>query len=171
MARLGRGYHAISVAGSQGSGGFTCGIRLDRQIECWGRNSRGAAGYADPSTGIPPDFITTPNILPGLANCTDIATASSNACAICDGGLSCWGDHRRGAVGSGPITTAAITAPRNVDLTLSTGESWAQVVLGGGYGCARTTEGRGYCWGLSTRGALGTGAASANLPITVQLAP
>ena len=171
MSRLGRAYHAISVAGSQNSGGFTCGIRLDRRVECWGRNSRGAAGYADPATGIPPDFITTPNVLPGLASCTEIATASSNACAICDGELSCWGDHRRGAVGSGPITTGAVTTPRTIDVELPDGEVWAQVVLGSGYGCARTNEGHGYCWGLSTRGALGTGAASANLPIAVQLAP
>ena len=171
MTKLGRSYHAISVAGSQSSGGHTCGIRLDRRVECWGRNSRGATGYADPTTGVPPAFITTPNILPGLASCTEIATSSSNACAICSGELWCWGDHRRGAVGAGPITTAAITTPRKVDLTLVDGELWAKVVLGNGYGCGLTSEGRGFCWGLSTRGALGTGAASANLPITVRLAP
>ena len=63
----------------------------------------------------------------------------------------------------GPATT-----PRLVAAALAPGDAWAEVTAGAGFTCARTALGRGYCWGTSTHGALGTGAAGSNLPLAIQ---
>jgi hypothetical protein len=48
------------------------------------------------------------------------------------------------------------------------GDAWAEVTAGTGFTCARTAMGRGFCWGTSTHGALGIGAAGSNLPLPIQ---
>ena len=107
-----------------------------------------------------------PNLIAGLSSCTGVATSDYHSCAICAGEVYCWGDHRFGAVGAGPLTNAAVIVPQRVDLEL-VDETWSQLVAGYGFTCALTTKGRAYCWGYSPYGALGSGGATSPLPIAV----
>lgn len=171
MTRLRRTYSAISVAWLTQNGAFTCGLRDDGKIECWGRN-RGAVitPAIDPGTGQPVDYVYTPTVIGGLSSCTSISAGDAYACAFCDGGLWCWGDHRRGAVGAGPITAVPVSAPRRIDTALPEGDAWAELATGVGFACARTALGRAYCWGSNIHGAIGTGVGAANVPTPLRFA-
>jgi alpha-tubulin suppressor-like RCC1 family protein len=87
---------------------------------------------------------------------------------LCGGDIKCWGNHSRGAVGSGPPQNAIVETPRSVDLALPADDSWAQLTAGVGFTCARTTKGVGYCWGSNQHGAVGLGASASTLPILVR---
>lgn len=171
MSRLRRTYRAISVSwGTQYEGAFTCGIRDDEQVECWGRNRRSLiATTLDPGTMRPVEYVYVPTLIAGLAGCTAISAGESSACAMCAGDIWCWGDHQRGAVGAGPITTAPITVPRKIETALEAGDAWDELAAGSGFACARTVLGRAYCWGSNIHGAIGTGAGAANLPVPIKL--
>jgi alpha-tubulin suppressor-like RCC1 family protein len=170
MSRLRRTYRAISVSwGSQFDGAFTCGVLDDGQVECWGINHRWMiTTKLDPLTMRPVEYVHTPTPIEGLSGCTAITTGEAFACAMCDGDIWCWGDHRRGQVGAGPITAAPITVPRKIEATLEAGDAWAELAAGSAFACARTTLGRAYCWGTNLHGALGTGAGAANLPVPLK---
>jgi alpha-tubulin suppressor-like RCC1 family protein len=140
---------------------YACGVRPDSQIECWGYASRGGAG--------PDAYHYDPVVMQGISGCTAVKPGSTHTCALCGGDVYCWGDHRFGAVGAGPITRTGITTPRKVDIALD--EPFVQLVSGVGFSCARTQSGRAYCWGFSRDGALGSGGATSPLPVIVQRAP
>ncbi|HSD88633.1 MAG TPA: hypothetical protein VLB44_13990 [Kofleriaceae bacterium] len=142
-----------------------CGIRPDAQVECWGYNDRGQTGAPPSTTGT-----LTPNILPGLSACTGIAVGREHACAICSGAISCWGDNRVGELGTGVLDVDPITVPRLV-ADPPAGESWAQIVAGLHFTCARTDAGHTLCWGFDPHAGLGNGGRSANLPVVVQALP
>jgi alpha-tubulin suppressor-like RCC1 family protein len=175
LARLGRTYRAISVApptehayppqGVFNVSAYTCGITNAETIECWGRNFRGQMGV-DP--GVYPHVVAAPSPIAGLSKCTQVSASDYHACALCDGDIYCWGDHRYGGVGAGARTTVPITVPRKVDVAL-TGDNWAQLASGVGFTCARTQKGDAYCWGFASHGALGTGATSSPLPVAITL--
>jgi alpha-tubulin suppressor-like RCC1 family protein len=172
MSRLRRTYRALSVSwGSTSTPAFTCGVRDDGQVECWGRNRNSLISTAiDPMTNAPVDTVYTPTPIGGLADCTAISAGDTFACAMCGGEIWCWGDHRRGAVGSGPVTGTPVTVPRRLETALGAGDAWAELAAGAGFACARTTAGHAYCWGANIHGALGTGAAAANLPTPLRFA-
>lgn len=172
LAKLGRSYTALSVGWptlymvtSMSYGynltPFACGVRSDGQVECWGYSYRGATG---------PSYVAyTPWLVEGLSGCTAVSTGDLHACALCGGDIYCWGDHRFGAVGEGPITTVVITTPRKLAIAID--EPWLQLVSGLGFTCARSQSGRAFCWGYSRDGALGSGGASSPLPVNVLVAP
>jgi alpha-tubulin suppressor-like RCC1 family protein len=175
LSTMSRTYRSLSVSqptfrldtdGSYyNSTAYTCAIATDETVECWGRNYRGQMGV-DP--GFAPYVVATPNKIAGLEKCTEVTSSDLHACAICDDEIYCWGDHRYGGVGAGPLTTVAITAARKVELDLED-DHWEQLVSGAGFTCARTQKGVAYCWGFAPHGALGTGATSSPLPVTVTL--
>jgi alpha-tubulin suppressor-like RCC1 family protein len=178
LSHLRRTYTAIaigrqSVRGTSNSSTSTvCGIRPDAQVECWGRASSGQTG-ADPAVnratqGTSTQF--TPFVLPGLAGCTAVTVSDRHACAICGGEVSCWGDNTRGGVGDGAPTTVPIVVPHALAVG-SADDPPVDLVSGTGFSCARTQHGHAYCWGASSHGALGGGAASASLPAPIQLVP
>ncbi|HWO17207.1 MAG TPA: hypothetical protein VNO30_00465 [Kofleriaceae bacterium] len=171
MTRLRRTYQALSVSwGSSNNTAFTCGLRDDGQVECWGRNRNAMLSTAiDPMTQQTVEVVYTPAVIAGLASCTAVAAGDTFGCAICGGDVLCWGDHRRGQIGSGPVTASPVLVPRELDVELAAGDTWAELAIGAGFACARTAQGRGYCWGANLHGALGTGAGAASLPVPVKL--
>lgn len=169
LTRTGRHYRAISLGyGSNSSGGPACGItEPNGTIECWGRNRNGVAGVLDGTTGRPLASVFKATALPNLTGCTQVSVGDAVACAVCGGEVSCWGDHRRGAVGAGPVTASPVVIPRKIDVSLEEDE-FEEVAVGSGFACARTKKGALYCWGSNIHGALGTGVTGANLPTSIQ---
>jgi alpha-tubulin suppressor-like RCC1 family protein len=170
LQATGRYYASISV-GVNSSHSNVCGIRMDGHVECWGRNTNGQVGLTDTTTGRPIPYVYTPYEVPGLAQCTAVTSGENTSCAICADELWCWGNNRRGMVGDGKPTAVPIPSPRKIAVPLAQGDRLVQLTSGTGYSCARSEQGKGYCWGFHRYGALGTGGTSANLPIDLKLAP
>jgi hypothetical protein len=84
-----------------------------------------------------------------------LAAGGLHSCAVADAGqLYCWGDNSSGQLGDGD----GVRASRPYAVRVSAGTaSFTQVVAGGAYSCALTTEGMTYCWGTNSEGQLGDG--------------
>lgn len=161
-SRLGRTYLAIGMGWEVDNGGpLACGVKLDGTIQCWGKN-RGGVIVGAGDTAFAPVDITGPT------GCTDVAVGDRHACALCGDDILCWGDHRKGAIGSGTITAMPITSPRAIADVLEQDDRWVEVSAGYGFSCARSERGRGFCWGANPRGALGNGAMDSTVPVVVR---
>lgn len=90
---------ATQVAGLQGvvqvsahvTTAFTCGLRNDGTVWCWGYNFSGVLGR-DPALF---SISSVPLAINGVTNVDSLGTDYSHICAIRDGGngLYCWGDN------------------------------------------------------------------------------
>ena len=127
---------------------YSCALRSDGQVWCWGDNSKGQLGRM---TNAP-----APNALPaavsGLGRVLTLGAGADHACAVKeDGSIACWGDNTRGQLGvAGSFGPTPVVVP---------GIQAAQEVAAGGlHSCARLLE-QSYCWGNNDDGQLGSGAA------------
>jgi hypothetical protein len=133
-----------------------CGLRNDGRVLCFGS---GVARWQLGDRGVLRNGIVEVN--PGMG-ATDVAVYGGLACAvIANGEVACWGTSSSDEVfgrPSGAPTTGVETVS---GLTLAT-----QVSLGGGFACARLSDGSVSCWGLNYNGELGDGTTSnARLPV------
>lgn len=150
---------------------YTCAIVTQSStdhVECWGRNNFGQLGVSNVITvpgGVDASHI--PRRISGLTGATEIATATTHACAIVPkttGGtttniVKCWGGNFEGQLGV-PHTTVSLAtfSPREV-----TGLTNVKAIATGrGLSCAivgETVNGSTvdsvYCWGNFASGALG----------------
>jgi alpha-tubulin suppressor-like RCC1 family protein len=139
-------------------GSHSCAVSTGDQIRCWGRGFSGRLGYAnedDIGDDERPD--TVGPVQPGAA-VTSVNASVNHTCAILiDGGVRCWGEGNRGALGYGnendigddelPLTTEALVfdpAP-------------VQIVGGLQHTCVLLEDGSVRCWGAGTLGQHGAG--------------
>jgi len=168
LATLGRAYTAISVSTG---GQFACGVTPSAAVECWGANERGQTGAVE---GVPvpspvdPTLTATP--VAGLVGCTAVTCGAQHACALCGGQIQCWGDDRVGELGTGALDGQPVPFAQTIPLVLD-GDPWVALGSGASFSCARSTNGRVFCWGSDPHAGLGNGATSANLPVTVLASP
>lgn len=123
----------LSLVSSVASGnGFTCARRDDGTVWCWGANGKGELG-ADPST----TESASPLPVPGIDNATAVFAGprATGACATVGTGgtLVCWGMGKGGAKTQGLNAVVSAT-------------------VGNGFACARTTQGKLWCWGQNAAG-------------------
>jgi alpha-tubulin suppressor-like RCC1 family protein len=129
-----------------GSLAFTCAVRTDGSLWCWGSNDEGRLGIGS-TAGSP-----LPVRVGADANWSRVACGQSHSCALkSDGSLWCWGRNGEGQLGVGD------TSPRLSRTRVGSATDWAQVAPGGNFTCARKTDGSVWCWGDNTHGRLGTG--------------
>jgi alpha-tubulin suppressor-like RCC1 family protein len=104
--------------------GFTCGIRLDGSLACWGEE-----GFKDLDIDDNTDYGQVSDA-PTEGEWTSVATGNATACAVRagDGSIECWGYS-----GSGEYP-----AP---------GTGWVGVGSSTGMTCALGSDGRVICWG------------------------
>jgi alpha-tubulin suppressor-like RCC1 family protein len=135
---------AVAVAAG---GDFSCAIRADASVVCWGANDSGQLGNGSQSASASPVPVAD------LANVVAIAAGQAHACAIDDeGGVHCWGAGKSGQLGAG--TVGSKTKPVTVDSLPP-----ARIVAAAQRStCALTEAGSVYCWGANDLGQLGTGA-------------
>lgn len=91
-----------------------------------------------------------------VANSVSVAASLNAACASHpEGGVSCWGSDRYGALGDGDSDTAPLpVSVQGVD------DAWRVALSAGyysGFGCALARSGTIDCWGSNDRGQLGDG--------------
>ncbi|MGE0869510.1 MAG: hypothetical protein AB7P03_13165 [Kofleriaceae bacterium] len=122
---------------------FGCARKDDGTVWCWGNNNHGNLGngtITDSSTPVQViDTADTP-----LAGVTALTAGMAHACALIDGGVSCWGRGYEGQSGSGTtgqFTKAVATNPALANVTsLEAAGTWTT--------CATQNDGAVRCWGM-----------------------
>lgn len=86
---------AVSIAaGGAGTRGYTCAIRAQGKVSCWGTNFWGNLGIGTNNADvIAPVEVTT------LAGVTELALGTDATCAVRANALSCWGHGDYGKIG------------------------------------------------------------------------
>lgn len=144
--------------------GYTCGLRVDGTLLCWGDNSDNTLG-----DGTTVAYRTAPTPVVGLKRTgpgVKVSTGYETTCGLlANGTVKCWGANSFGQLGDGTTAFASPSAPP-VDFG---GLKARDVASGRSFSCAVLENGTARCWGSNTYGQLGNaGAAStAGVPVTV----
>jgi alpha-tubulin suppressor-like RCC1 family protein len=87
-----QGVKKISLGGA-----FTCAVREDGSLYCWGANDHGQLGVVTPGMQVAPKQVET------LVGVSQLACGGSHACAAIANGatVSCWGSDSDGQLGNG----------------------------------------------------------------------
>jgi len=104
-------------------GHYTCALRSDGNLVCWGYNGQGQINVT---------------ALPAGLKYTQVSAGYTYTCGLhSDGTIACWGYN-----GPDPSTVP----------TLGAGLSYTQVSAGGQHACAKRSDGNIVCWGNDTNG-------------------
>ncbi|MCK6546358.1 hypothetical protein L6R52_10960 [Myxococcota bacterium] len=135
------------VAGGEA---FSCGIRNDRTVRCWGSNQYGQIGDGTNTQR------RTATAVSGLADAAGITAGRNHACAVLTNGtVWCWGQGTSGELGNG------VLAASNVPVQVSGITNAVQIAAGALHTCARLADNTVRCWGnTASTGICGSGGAS-----------
>jgi alpha-tubulin suppressor-like RCC1 family protein/Tol biopolymer transport system component len=129
----------------------TCAVTQAGAVYCWG------AAY--PLLAFP-DGSRTARAYPGFeSGWVGIDAGTFHFCALRDdGAVKCFGDGSDGQFGNGPIDGSLGT-----EFAADLAPGVTQIAAGGHHTCARNAAGGLQCWGLNTKGQLGTGSITRRL--------
>lgn len=118
-------------------GGFTCALRRDGTVWCWGANESGQLGTGDVAPHTGPIRVSK---LP--LEVVSVAAGTSHACAtLRDGSLWCWGRSEYGALGLGDVHASSVPA------RVSGMSEVVRVAAGFQKTCAWKKDGSLWCFG------------------------
>jgi alpha-tubulin suppressor-like RCC1 family protein len=141
------------VATQVAAGGFhTCALRSDGRVECWGDNEYGELGDG---ASLPGGYSSTPVMVSGLTNVTQITSSKYHSCGLrTDGTVWCWGQNTYGQLGNNSTTSSS--TPVQVRVSTSAFLTGViQVSAGGGHTCAVRNDQTLWCWGYNAFGQVG----------------
>jgi alpha-tubulin suppressor-like RCC1 family protein len=139
------------------AGGYhTCALDDDGAAYCWGRNDFGELGDDTSTQRAAPVAVVTSGALAGKT-VSELAAGGMHTCALDDDGAAyCWGRNDSGQLGNG--STNWSNAPVAIDGSGAlAGKTIASLSAGYVHACVLTADGRAYCWGQGSYGALGDG--------------
>lgn len=123
----------------------TCAATHAGRVQCWGFNNQGQLGDGSSETRLDP----VPSV--GVSTAVAVTAGRSHSCALlADATLRCWGSNLAGQVGDGSFEIRRLTPSPVTGLS-----GVEQVVAGGTHTCARTRDGRLFCWGDNDQGQVG----------------
>jgi alpha-tubulin suppressor-like RCC1 family protein len=128
----------------------TCALMLDGMVWCQGYGSVGQLG---PATNGEDQPLT---MIPGMpAGVVSVVAGYDFSCVqTVFGAVKCWGNGIYGQLGSPGLEVPSSTTPAPVQ---GLAVAAADVSDGGGFHCARMTNGAAACWGANFIGQLGDG--------------
>ena len=133
----------------------SCAVTNDGGAYCWGDNSSGRLGNGSTNNSPEPVSAGSAGALQGKTVAS--VSAGSHSCAVTTVGAPfCWGDNASGQLGSGVVRDTSVPGAVDSNGVLKD-KKVAAVSAGGSHSCAVTTDGGVYCWGLNSRGELGSG--------------
>lgn len=135
---------AVEVGGESGYS-YTCGIKTDGKLYCWGSNNNGKLGDGTAGNRLVPTQI-------GDDKWLEITTGLVHTCGIkADKKLYCWGENSYGQLGDG--TTVKKDVPAKIG-----NDNWLEITAGSAHTCGIKTEDNSRnCWGSNLYGKLGSG--------------
>lgn len=137
---------------------YTCGLKADQSLWCWGRGDLGQLGLGANTWGKTPTKV-------GSGIYIQVSARASSTLAIDSSGkLWAWGKNTEGQLGQGG-TSAKVTVPTQI----GNDTDWAHVSSGGLHSCAVKTGEELYCWGSETYGKLGFTAAGGKQLVPAQV--
>jgi len=137
---------------------FTCAIRPDRSVACWGLNTYGQLG-----DGTNADR-TGPVTVMGLTDVIAIAGGGAHACAlVSNGSVVCWGNNEVGQLGDGTMTD------RSVPVAVPGVGGVVSLSAGYTHTCVVKSDGSVLCWGSNVNGEVGSAASPAHLLVPTPL--
>lgn len=143
---------AISCSGE---GYFSCALKNDGTVWCWGYNYHGELGdgQSHQDCGFGTDCSPVPVQVSGLTTAVSVSVGEWHACAALGNNTArCWGGGTTGQLGNGG------TSDSNVPVMVAGLSTVADVSAGGfGHSCALLTDGSARCWGQNNSGQLGNG--------------
>lgn len=123
---------------------FTCGIKSDDTLFCWGSNGYGQLGDNTTSSR------TLPTAVNGGGTWKSVSNGATHTCAIkSDDTAWCWGYNYYGEVGDNT------TVQKNVPTAVSGGSTWKAIGAGNYISCGIKSDDTLWCWGDNYSGALG----------------
>lgn len=137
----------------------SCAILDNGAVRCWGSNRHEQLGHrGDYPQGemweVPaPEHEATPVDVCLDRPAVDLALGGAHSCALLDDGMvRCWGSANHGKLGHGHYVKDRVEPALVEGL-----EDVVQIESRHMHTCARTGDGKIYCWGLNYYGQLGTG--------------
>lgn len=126
----------------------SCAVLSDGTVSCWGDNRTGQLGSATTARGS-----ARPVVVEGVSGATRLAMGTGHTCAVvAERRVLCWGDNRRGQLGTGEAVATRLDPGHVVDIRGVTS------ISAGPYStCAVDDADRAVCWGDGTFGQLGDG--------------
>lgn len=136
---------------------FSCGIRPDSTLWCWGRNEYGQLGDGTHHSHDLP-------VMVGTASWTLVTAGANNACGIqTDQSLWCWGQGAFGALGNGEASDS------HIPVRVSGDKAWSDASAGTYFACAIALRGKLWCWGDNEAGQLGDGIRGGRQLVPIQV--
>lgn len=135
---------------------YTCGVDANGALLCWGADCFAQLG-ADSlleQCGTPPmPCSTKPAAVHATGPFRTVSDEFSHTCALsADGAASCWGDNNAGQLGNGNSgDRSAVPVP------VAGAQVFRALAVGKEFTCAITEQGAPLCWGLNSKGQLGSG--------------
>ncbi len=138
---------------------FTCAVRTDGSLRCWGRNDYGFVGDGSTTQRLTP--VTPSGMGSGVQA---VASGGHQNCALkTNQSIWCWGLNNFGQLGNGNTTDSLV--PVQVQ---SLPGNMASVHVGGAHVCAVSSGGGAWCWGNNDSGRIGDGTTThRSLPVPV----
>lgn len=127
---------------------FTCALKKNGDVYCWGRNYSGQLG-----AGFYSDYENVPHPVYNLSDVKSISVGLEVGCALTRvGGVKCWGDNSSGQLGA-YATGGNLPSP----LDIQGAESNVTSIDVGTESVCAVISGALKCWGKATNGSLGNG--------------
>ncbi|MEY4066478.1 MAG: hypothetical protein RIR26_2686, partial [Pseudomonadota bacterium] len=124
---------------------FTCALRNDGAVYCWGLNSSGQVGDGTIINKSVPTAVSGLGTASGVVSLT---AGAQHACALkATGETVCWGANGSGQLGDG--STSQRTSPVVVSGTTG-GSTIVALSAGSAHTCAVRWDGTASCWGANT---------------------
>lgn len=125
---------------------FSCAVRADGAVFCWGLNDAGQLGTPTSLVNSGGGFKTDAGInatrIATISNGTQVTSGRGHSCLLRrDGTVWCWGNNSRGQLGDG---TAVL---RKAPVKVNGLPTVVAVFAGATSSCALTAAGRLWCWG------------------------
>lgn len=133
--------------------GYThaCALTKDGTAFCWGRNRFGALGIGKSTRAEGPTKVV------GGHQFKKIATGNEFTCGITrQEALYCWGWNASKRLGDSELDHSSSTS-YPVPQKIAPAGKFLSVEAGNGHACARSSEGKMYCWGANSAGQVGDG--------------
>ncbi len=128
--------------------GHTCAVREDGTLWCWGRNTGGPLGVAEP------EQIRYPVQIGSDDDWTRAEAGQHHSCGLRNGQLYCWGRNNGISDDSGAVFGAPAPVQTETPLRIGDFDDWTAITTNTFHGCGlRGSE--LWCWGRAIEGQLG----------------